>query len=117
MNKGKLMLIIVAITLAGVAIMLFWNLKTRNKVFNDLKISYQGQDETYTDLKVDTTILNISDISFQVVSKTNDMVVLATAEPLYDEAGKEIGSEYKVELDKYTTVCFAVSDCAYLTLE
>lgn len=117
MNKGKVTLIIVAGVLALVAIFLFFNLESKNKVFNDLKISYQGQNQEYTDLEVDTTILNVSDVSFQVVSKSNNAIVLATADPLFDENGKEIGTEHKVELEKFTTVCFKTSDCAYLTLE
>ena len=117
MNKGKVTLIIVAGVLALIAIFLFFNLQSRNKVFNDLKISYKGQNSEYTDLEVDTTILNVSDVSFQVVSKSNNTIVLATADPLLDENGKEIGTEYKVEMQKYTTICFADSDCAYLTLE
>lgn len=117
MNKGKVTLIIVAGVLGLVAILLLINLHAKSKVFNDLKISYKGQNQEYTDLEVDTTILNVSDVSFQVVSKSNNTIVLATVDPLYDENGKEIGTEHTVALEQFTTVCFAESDCAYLTLE
>ncbi len=117
MNKGKVALIIVAAALALLAIFLFWNLNSKGKVFKELKITYQGEDQEYTNLEVDTTILNVNNVSFQVVSKTNDSIVLATADSLYNEDGKDIGTEYKVELEKFTTVCFETSNCAYLTLE
>ena len=117
MKTGKIMLIIVAATLALFAAFLFFRLKAQSKLFEDLKVSYQGQDAVYDDLEVDTTIVNINNVSFMVISKTNDTVVLSTVEALYNEDGEDIGTEHQVKMNKYTTVCFAAKDCAYLTLE
>lgn len=117
MNKGKVTLIIVAVALALVAIFLFVNLQAKSKVFKDLKVKYKDYEAQYEELEVETTIINLNDVSFQVVSKMNDTIVLYTVDPLFDESGKEIGTEHKVTMEDFTVVCFAEQDCAYLTLE
>lgn len=114
MNKGKVMGFIAVGLLIIAGIYATIKIINNNKTFEKMIITYKDNRQQYTDLKVDNVIV-INNISFWIVSTTEDAIVLNTSEYLKQDGEEK--NEFQITLEKETIACFNDSDCVYFSLE
>lgn len=108
MDKGKLIPILIAVVLGIVAVCILVRNISNNNSFEKLSFSYNANDYTYDDVKVDNVYV-INNVSFWVISVEKNQVVLNSSDYLNVDGNET--NEYKLQLNKETKVCFKDDSC------
>lgn len=115
MKSGRIISIAVAGVLLFAAIILFINLQKNNDTFSILVVNYNNEKQEYKNIEVENVFV-VNNISFWIVSKEKDTIVLNTSDELYNEDNEKT-NEFSIKLKKDSSICFDENDCVHMTLE
>lgn len=114
MDKDKLIPILLIIVLIGCAIGIFsWNSNKNKSKFSKLVVTYQGQETTYDDIKIDTHF-SFENVNFYFSGIQKDLLVLTTDR--YVTVNLKQTSEFQIDVNEFASVCFSENNCAEFRL-
>lgn len=113
MDKGKMIPLGLTFILILVAIGIFFYSHKKEDGYSKLTIKYAGQENEYNTFKVDD-LITVNNTNFWVVSTEGNAIVLQSDKSLLEN--NEESMEFKIELNKVSTICVKDNDCIYFEL-